>query len=208
MSRPAFKLGFRNKSIPELLAICRRFIESVARVPADRSRYVPLAERQSQLAGVEAAVTQVDALRTDLRAAIAARNEQVRNLCQSVTSDACGVLNVAENKTDIVAAGLALPKPKLPKGKPAAPTFLRGQPGRKGGAVELRWKRPLRRCAFTVEFTSSPQAQAGWKVAFASTKAKCVVEGLRPGAQHWFRVCAVNAHGQGPWSSPVAVRAA
>jgi hypothetical protein len=207
MEQKAFKLGFRNKSVAERLSICRRFVQSVAKVPPEKRRYVKLAERQVQLANADKAVVRVEVLRSQLREAISTRNSLANRLYREVTCDASGILVTAENNSDVLAAGLELPKPKRPKGKPGVPTRLRGQAARISGAVELRWKRPLRRCFFVVQFTSDPSVETGWKFMLSCSNARCQVEGLRPGAQYWFRIAAGNAHGQGPWTSPMAVRA-
>ncbi len=182
-----------------------RAVHADFRVVMDR--YVKIEERQVQLADAEKAVVRVEVLRSHLREAISKRNTLVNRLCQEVTYDASGYLVTAENNSDVLAGGLELPKPKRPKGKPGVPTRLRGQASRFSGAVELRWKRPLRRCFFVVQFTSDPSVETGWKFLLTCSNAKCHVEGLRPGTQYWFRIAAGNAHGKGPWSSPIAIRA-
>jgi hypothetical protein len=74
------------------------------------------------------------------------------------------------------------------------------------GRVRLRWKRPVRRCAFSIEATTDPAARSGWKHAATCIRQSCVVGGLESGVKYWFRVAASNAHGQGPWSQPVSAR--
>lgn len=42
-----------------------------------------------------------------------------------------------------------------------------------------------------------------WVFAGASTQTRYVIKGLESGSKCWFRVAAVTATGQGPWSDPV-----
>ena len=41
-----------------------------------------------------------------------------------------------------------------------------------------------------------------WTNAPPSTKSKCTIANLVAGTRYWFRVAAVGAAGQGPWSDP------
>jgi hypothetical protein len=74
------------------------------------------------------------------------------------------------------------------------------------GVVRLRWKRPVRRCAFLIQMTTAPAATRGWKQVGLSIRQSCEVTGLKGGLKCWFRVAASNAHGLGPWSQPVSAR--
>ena len=92
-----------------------------------------------------------------------------------------------------------------------APTRLRVMPVNVNGAVKLRWKRPVRRCFFTIEMTTEPEAKTGWTQVGPTTfpsSARQVISGLQPGVLYWFRVCAHNSAGQGPWSQCVSARPA
>jgi hypothetical protein len=51
-------------------------------------------------------------------------------------------------------------------------------------------------------YPSPPAGQTGWRHAFVVTKSSASVPGLVSGKRHWFRVAALGAAGQGPWSDP------
>ena len=108
--------------------------------------------------------------------------------------------------TALLAAGVGIKKAKQPVGIPDAPARLRVVSTEFEGAVSLRWKRPVRRCAFTIQMTTAPAATRGWKSVGISIKQSGIVTGLKSGLKCWFRVAASNAHGQGPWSQPVSAR--
>jgi hypothetical protein len=106
----------------------------------------------------------------------------------------------------LLAAGVGVKKAKQPVGKPGAPTLMRVVSAESEGAVRLRWKRPVRRCAFLIQMTTAPAATRGWKQVAISIRQSCAVTGLKSGAKCWFRVAASNSYGQGPWSQPVSAR--
>jgi hypothetical protein len=59
----------------------------------------------------------------------------------------------------LLAAGVGVKKDKQPVGKPGAPTLMRVLSADYPKArVSLRWKRPVRRCAFLIQMTTDPTA--------------------------------------------------
>lgn len=204
-----YKLSFTNKSIPATLAICRRVSDGMARLPEDKrppAVEFPVAERVAQ-AG--AAVARVENLRAELRAAKTDRAMKVRAARIEATRAAERIF--WHNPLDPalhLAAGLELEADKRPVGLPAAPGNFRARATAFEGQVELRWKRPLRRCIFLIEMTTDPAAASGWTYMGTTVRQKFIVTNLAGGVKCWFRVRALNAHGHGPWSNPACARAA
>ena len=76
------------------------------------------------------------------------------------------------------------------------------------GEVDLHWtaiRRGLK--SYIIEKTEDPAALTGWGLATISTKSSATISGLTSGKRYWFRVAAIGAAGQGPWS-PVATKTA
>src|SRR5262245_9942931 len=134
------KLGFRNKSIPAQLAICRRVADGMARLPEGKrpsAEEYPVAQRVAEAA---AAVARVENLRAELRAAKADRAAKVRAARVAATYAASRVS--IDNRNDpaaLLVAGLELEADKRPVGMPAAPGNLRARATAFEGQVELRW---------------------------------------------------------------------
>jgi len=207
MNAKSFKLGFRNRTPADKVAICRRVVHSLANVPAGKRTLVPLAALQTRLAEAEAALARVPELRAELRAAISARNRIVAALCTEVTRGGKGYYaEVGGDAAELQAGGLELPKSKSPVGRPDAPGSFRAERTASSGTVRLRWKRPVRRCVFTIEYTADAAGQTDWQHHSTQTSSRCDVEGLEPGRLYWFRAAAINAHGRGPWTQSIAVR--
>jgi hypothetical protein len=76
-----------------------------------------------------------------------------------------------------------------------------GVPGR----TKLTWRALDGALIFLVEMSLDADSPEGWKRLTTSTRTSCEVDGAEPGKRAWFRIAAVNAIGQGPWSA-VALR--
>ena len=141
-----------------------------------------------------------------MKTAVTRRNTLLRS-ARDQTTYACGMVAVNANydTSTLLGAGLSLKAEKKPVGKPGAPTNFNAAPGDNEGTVTLSWKRPIRRCTFMVQMQADGESE--WKNVENSVPTRCVIEKLKPGAKYWFRVNAVNAHGSGPWTNAIAVRA-
>ena len=199
------KLNFGNRTVTEQLAICRRVADGEAKVPEEHRHHFTRVNLPGRLADAEASHAEVERLKFALKAALSRRNETLR-LARNSASSSAGLLAILANgdAAAMLAAGLGVVRDKQPVGQPAAPANLRVLPTDFEGRVPLRWQRSVRRCVFFVEATTDAAARTGWKQVKSATKQSCVVAGLAGGKKHWFRVCAVNAHGTSPWSQPVS----
>jgi hypothetical protein len=207
MKRSRPKLGFRNKTAAQELSICGNFIRAVAKVPAEKRPHVRVDELNTRLADTTAAANLVESLRVQLRTAVSARNAQLAKLCHGVTYGVVGYSVTNRDDAEFLRAGVRLSKARLPVGQPGAPTQFRGAPGAHEGTVQLRFKRPLRRCSFAIQYAVE-ETPTDWVRGFGLCVTNPLIENLVPGARYWFRVAAFNSYGQGPWSQPILVRAA
>jgi hypothetical protein len=201
------KLGFGNRTVLEQISICQHVAGGIAKLPAKQQPGLANYPVAASVAEAVDAVAKVDSLKTALRAALVRRNTKVE-IMRGHTTRAASVIAVATggDPEALLTVGVGVAKDKQPVGLPAAPTQLRVVETNFEGAVRLRWKRPLRRCAFTIQMTTAPAAMRGWKSVGISLKQSGTVTGLKSGVKGWFRVAATNSHGQGPWSQPVSAR--
>ena len=202
-----FKLGFGNKTVLEQIAICRRVATGIGKLPSTHRKYISVNLVKESVDEAAAAHAEVESLKTALRAALAKRATKVRVMREQTTDAATGLMAATGgNPVALLAAGLGVVKDKQPVGVPGAPGLLRIISTDFESRVRLRWKRPVRRCAFIIQTTTDRAARTGWKQANICVKQTCDVSGLASGRKYWFRVAASNAHGQGPWSQPVSAR--
>jgi hypothetical protein len=202
-----FKLGFRNKSASTQLGICERVVASLTAKPELLKDADRLTEASDAVAALRMSHDRILQLRGQLKSEITRRNQLLRAARNKVTNAGFNAAYAAEfEPVKMVEAGLELPRPlNVPVGKPGAPDNFRGEPTNKDGEARLRWKRPVRRCWFEIEYSLDVTAK-DWTMCATSPHQVCVVGKLVSGGKYWFRVRATNAHGEGPWSNPVAVR--
>jgi hypothetical protein len=200
------KLEFSNRPVGEQLAQCEQHLANLNRLSPEQLAQVRLAETTEAIRLARASHDEVEHLRMQLKAAVTRRNQHIR-AARAHTTAACGMVavNVGLTEANMIAAGLPVQSRKTPTGVPGQPTDFHAEPGGNEGEVELWWKRPLRRCAFTIAMHAEGETE--WKAIATSAATSYLIERLKPGVKYWFRVNASNAHGPGPWSNPVAARA-
>ena len=198
------KLGFGNKTVLEQIAICRRVAHGIARLPAQQREVMaqhPVADSVEEAAKARAEVEQ---LKAALRAAVVRCRTKTAAMRDATTDAASGLTALLGGEpAALLASGLGVVKDKQPVGLPGTPRLLRVVSTDFEGTVRLRWKRPVRRCAFIIQMTTDKAAARGWKQADICSRQTHDVKGLPSGKKIWLRVAAANAHGQGPWSQPV-----
>jgi len=162
-----FKLGFKNKPVPEQIAICKRTIAGFktqrAKVAGFRDDLVKVAALETLLAETEAALKRIAEGQLIVREGLAARKILLPRLLKAVTNSATGYFAAGDgSEAWLRSAALEVHAPRTRRvGQPAAPARMRGAPSEHEGAVQLRWKRPVRRCAFIVHMTTDPNATQG-----------------------------------------------
>jgi hypothetical protein len=202
-----FKLGFGNKTVLEQINICRRVASGIGKLPAGQRQALVRHPVAVSVEEATEAVAGVEVLKSALRAGLVKRDKQVAAMRHHTTTAALLInMMTGGDPAALLAAGVGVKKAKQPVGLPGAPMQLRVLSTDFEGKVRLRWKRPVRRCAFIIQITTDRAARTGWKQAAISVKQTCDVTGLAGWKKYWFRVSAINAHGQGPWSQPVSAR--
>jgi len=54
-------------------------------------------------------------------------------------------------------------------------------------------------------YPDRPETETAWQNHDTGVATKCLLEGLTSGVKYWFCIAALNSHGYGPCSQPVAV---
>lgn len=90
----------------------------------------------------------------------------------------------------------------VPVGLPAKPVNLAASAGDLPGSVDLQWDVVRGVRVYAVQRTTTPTEEASWQAAGTATKSSYTVLGLATGTQYFFRVAAIGAAGQGPFSDP------
>jgi hypothetical protein len=197
------KLNLYHMAIPEKLQYIRQIVTSLT----DNANFT---NPEPTLADITAAVNTLEAA---YNAANTARQNAVSlTSVMSDTESALDVLvvklsNYVENKSDgdeakIQSAGMTLRSKPSPVGAMTAPTALTATASDSDGEVDLSWDAVRGAKSYPAEVSLDPPTQTSWTPAGISTKSYMTVKRLKSGTKYWFRVAALGAAGQGPWSDP------
>jgi len=85
---------------------------------------------------------------------------------------------------------------------PSQPEGLSATAGDHDGTMDLSWDPVIEAASYVIYSSVDPPTATSWQHVGVSTKSTLTVPGLTSGARIWFRVAAVNANGQSPWSDP------
>jgi hypothetical protein len=208
MPNAKVKLNLRAQNVPEKVAFARRLAENLKSNTDFPSPSPNLAEVTASADTLEGAYNAAVTARQAAQAATATQDVAEQKLDGLLTRLGSHIEDAADgDEAKIRKAGFDVRADRAAVGALPSPTDLSATTGDKEGAIDLAWNRIAGAKSYVVEMTTDAAAATGWKSAGVCTKSSNTVTGLTSGQKYWFRVAAVGASGQGPWSDP-AVRVA
>jgi hypothetical protein len=149
---------------------------------------------------LQAAMTEVGTARTALRENLAAQRAAESAVDAALATDARYVQSISGGAESVIAlAGMAVAKAKSRVGLMAAPEKLKASAGLFPGEAVLRWRGVRGASSYVAEIRRGTEPGA-WRLAGVAGRTKISVEDLTKGELYLFRVAAIGAAGQGPWS--------
>ena len=100
----------------------------------------------------------------------------------------------------IESVGMSVKAPGAPIGSLPAPQKLIATTTTAPAKVSLRWQSVKGAKSYQVQAATDITGAGNWQPAASSTKGRSVISGLTSGTKYWFRVAAIGAAGQSPWS--------
>src|SRR5437588_12419922 len=202
------KFNLRHLSIPEKIARSQQIVAALTGNPNFAAPHPPLAQVTAAINELEAASNAVQAARQEAKAKTAAQHDKEEALDRMVTQVVAHVESVAgDDEQLIMSAGLDVRgsvafASASASATHSAPTALTATFGDHDGEPDLTWDTVRGARSYVVERSPDPPTETSWVHAAVCTRSKTTIEDLTSGTRYWFRVAAVTATGQSPWSNP------
>ncbi len=197
------KLNFSRLSVRDKVTLVRAIIASMEGNPHFPTPQPPLTTLTAGADALEQAEADVQAARQEGKTKTTIRNGKEDDLDRLVAQSVGYVTMVSGGDEAIIqSAGMdvrATPGTSVP---PSQPQGLAATAGDHDGTMDLSWDPVVEAASYVIEMSADPPTATSWQHQGISTKSSFTVPGLTSGARVWFRVAAVNATGQSPWSDP------
>lgn len=200
---PKTKLNLRKLSVTEKIQFARQIITSMTGNGAFPAPDPTLAIISTAASELENAYNDANITKQEYSSKILIQNDK-EDVLDINLKKLSNYIDSASNGDDalIQSSGISLRAKPVPLGKLPIPEALSAYAGNNEGEIKLVWYRVVGARSYVVEISPDPITQSSWKYVGVATKASMTVTGLMSGVKYWFRVAAVGAAGQGPWSDP------
>lgn len=155
---------------------------------------------QDKQAEIEAKLTELDTLRTQLGTLTGVLKDDLRKLAANVEDKCDG------NEEKLRSTGFSLAGDPTPRGPLDQVQNLRVAVTDNEGQLEVRYKSVPGAASYVIDTATDPDGP--WTHYIVITRITQVLTGLIPGTKYWVRVRAVGTNGFGPWSDPACKIAA
>jgi hypothetical protein len=198
------KLNLRGLTIPEKISRARQIVAAMGNNSNFDAPQPPLAQINSAISNLEVSYNAVQTARQEAKVQTATMGVREGELVRVMSQLAGYVEAVAgDNEEIVLSAGMDVRAPaSATTAPPHAPADLTATAGDQEGEIDLTWDTVAGARSYVVERSPDPPTATSWTHAGVSPRSQTTINGLTPGTRCWFRVAAVNAAGQGPWSDP------
>jgi len=194
------KLSLQDRTIPDKIQFARQIVTKMTGNAAYVSPDPALADITASALALETAYNKSVEARIAAVEATGIQNNAERSFDLKLTSLSNYVQNKSEgDATLILSAGMPVRDSSTAVGELPAPQNLSATDGDLDEEIDLAWNRVRGAASYLIQRSEDLVAWAGDKV---STKSLLTYPGCETGKKFWFRVAAVGAAGQGPWSDP------
>lgn len=196
------KLNLKNLTVEEKIVFAKQIITSLTG-NADFAAPLPALETVSPLiAAAEQANAEVKIARQSVATKVSILDDKLSDLDSVLNQLAAYVESTAKgDETKIKSAGMSVKATSTPFGIPPAPENLLAVAANEG-EISLSWDGIKGSKSYVIQMATDISGAGNWAISKISTKSKADVSKLESGIKYWFRVAAVGAAGQGPWSDP------
>ncbi len=196
MAKP--RLSLRSRKDDELGQFAKRILTALTDNPQFPQPQPSLAELAAARQAYQSSLTGVALQEAELRAAVALKKKQRRQLERLLTQLAGHITSVSRGEVlNILSAGLDVADRRSPVGRLPPPGNLRAATGLGEGLARLRWQPHRRARAYEVELQEQ-EPRGKWQRVTVVTASRARVTGLTSGRLYCFRVRSLATAGPTP----------
>ena len=199
------KIGTKGMPIPEKIQYARQIVTDMTANPNFTTPSPTLPTVGTGATSLETNYNGAETLRQQAKAKTALMEASDAALDTLLASLANYVQNASGgDPAKIASSGFGVRNiPAPPIGELPAPTDFVVMENGGAGAVKFRWKKVRGAMSFILETAVDAPALV-FNSPIGTSKTRAEKNGLVSGTKYWFRVCAVGATGQGPWSALIS----
>jgi hypothetical protein len=199
------KVSIGKMPVPKKIQFVRQIVQEMKKNGKFNSPSPALATLTDAAGALEAAYNAAQAARANAKEHTSIMNKKVNMLETLVMQEASYVQSVSGgDKATIESAGFAVRTEATRIGQLEAPAHVKVVPGLTDGTVNISWKKVRGARAYNIERAKDSGRELEWANVFSSSKTRAVVNSMTSGLRYWFRIAAIGAAGQGPWSDAVS----
>jgi len=199
------KIGTKGMSVPQKIQYVRQIVTDMTGNANFTTPSPTLATMSTNATTLETNYNGAETARQQSKAKTALMDEQSASVDALLASLANYVQNASGgDEAKIASSGFSVRNiPASPIGELPAPTDFVVMENGGSGSVKFRWKKVRGAMSYILE-TAPDGPVLNFNSPIGSSKTRAEKEGLTSGTKYWFRVCAVGAEGQGPWSALIS----
>lgn len=199
------KVGLKDVPLPKRIQAGRQVVESLTNNPhfpdAGPWRAMLLAATNE----LEASYNAAQSHRQITASKISFQHEKAKEFNQIMATVARNVANASNLIPEkVLSAGFNLCGTNKAIGALSAPTGFTVSPSDHSGTMEMYWKTVRGAFSYEIQRALDQTGELEWSQVATTSKTRATVNSMTSGQKYWFRVLAVGAAGQSPWSTPVA----
>jgi hypothetical protein len=199
------KVSIGKMPVPKKIQFVRQIVQEMKKNGKFNSPSPDLATLATAATALEAAYNAAQAARANAKEQTSLMNQKVNTLETLVMQEASYVQSVSGgDKATIESAGFAVRTEPTRIGQLDAPANVKVIPALADGTVNITWKKVRGARAYNIERALESGRELEWANVLSSSKTRAVVNSMHSGQRYWFRIAAIGAAGQGPWSDAVS----
>jgi hypothetical protein len=195
------KLGMDKLSVAQLLELAKQIVTAMTGNTNFPTPNPTLTQLTTATNNLDTARQEALVARNVAKTKTLVQNQQQDELRAMLRKMVAYVENVGgEDEAIITSAGMSVKAAATSGGDVAIVDGVAFTMGDNDNEVDFTWDSTSGAQSYIIQMSATPPPNAAWTQIKTVTKSKGTLTGLASGQRCWFRVAAISASGQSPWS--------